>query len=233
MTDSKVSKQTAGRKAVDFIESGMIIGLGTGSTVLYTLEELGRRLKKGALNDITCMASSIRTEQHANQLGLPLTDFQHMTQIDITIDGADEVDERLNLIKGGGGALLREKILAQNSTRFIIVVDQSKLSNFLGEKWSVPVEVLPFAWQAEARYIASIGGEFRIRKSGGKEPYQTDQHNYILDCQFGIIENPESMSDLLDKRAGIMGHGLFIHLATDVIVGNNDDWKHIQSERRR
>jgi ribose 5-phosphate isomerase A len=231
MTDPKRSKQTAGRKAVDFIESGMVIGLGTGSTVLYTLEELSRRLKEGALKDITCMASSMRTEQLAMQLGLPLTDFRQMTRIDITIDGADEVDEHLNLIKGGGGALLREKILAQNSTRFIVIVDQSKLSKFLGEKWSVPVEVLPFAWQAEATYIESIGGECRIRKSGGKELYRTDQYNYILDCHFGIIENPGAMADLLDRRAGIMGHGLFINLATDLIVGNNEDWKHMQSER--
>ncbi len=231
MSELNIGKETAGKKAVDFIESGMVVGLGTGSTVKYTLEELSRRLKEGILEGVTCLASSVHTEQKAMQLDLPLTTFNDINKLDLTIDGADEVDEQLNLIKGGGGALLREKILAQNSQRFIVVVDESKISTNLGEKWSVPVEVLPFGWRAEANYLETMGASWQIRKTIENQVYLTDQDNYILDCQFGIMKHPGEISDILDKRAGILGNGLFINLATDVIIGTEYEWRHITAAR--
>jgi len=233
MDDSSISKQTAGKKAVDFIKAGMIVGLGTGSTFQYALEEIGNRLKKGALINISCLASSVKTEQRARQLGIPLTSFKHFQEIDLTIDGADEVSNHLDLIKGGGGALMREKILAQNSHRFIVIVDETKVSTFLGEKWTVPVEVLPFAWEVEAHYLKSIGVNSQIRLNKDNEMYCTDQGNYILDCQFGVIKEPEEIAALLDRRAGILAHGLFIKLATDVIIASGDQIRHVTANRQQ
>ncbi len=227
MSDLERSKQTAGKKSVDFIEPGMVVGLGTGSTAKYMIEELGMRLKTGRLTNIRCVASSKQTEIQANQLGLPLTSFKNIKQIDITIDGADEIDKNLNLIKGGGGALLREKILAQNSRRLMIIADETKMSGFLGEKWSVPIEVLPFAWEIESMYLRSIGGEWSIRKAKSAEIFLTDQQNYILDCNFGVMQDPGLIAGKLDNRAGILGHGLFISMASDVIIGADDSWRHI------
>ncbi len=233
MDNSIISKQTAGRKAVDFIEAGMIVGLGTGSTFQYTLEELGIRLKEGILTDISCLASSVNTEQKARQLGIPLTSFKHFQEIDLTIDGADEVSNRLDLIKGGGGALMREKILAQNSHRFIVIVDETKMSAFLGEKWTVPIEVLPFALEVEAHYLESAGVNWQLRLNKDNEIYHTDQGNYILDCQFGVIKEPEEIAALLERRAGILAHGLFIKLATDVIIASGDKIRHITANRQQ
>jgi len=227
MSGVNKSKQTAGKKAIDFIESGMVIGLGTGSTFRFALEELGARLKSGRLANITCVASSLRTERKAKNLGITLSTFEHIKEIDVTIDGADEVDQNLNLIKGGGGAMLREKILAQNSKRMIVITDDSKISRHLGEKWSVPVEVLPFAWQVEDLYLKSIGGKGQLRKTEKGQIYLTDQKNFVLDCNFGIIKDPERIALLLEKRAGILGHGLFLHMATDLIVGKEENWRHI------
>jgi ribose 5-phosphate isomerase A len=227
MSDLERSKRTAGKKSVDFIKPGMVVGLGTGSTAKYMIEELGKRIKTGRLTNIRCVASSKQTEIQAQQLGLPLTAFRNINQIDITIDGADEIDKNLNLIKGGGGALLREKILAQNSRRLMIIADETKMSGFLGEKWSVPIEVLPFAWEIEAAYLQSIGGEWSIRKAKSAEIFLTDQQNYILDCNFGVMQDPGLIANKLDQRAGILGHGLFINMASDVIIGADDSWRHI------
>ena len=151
-------------------------------------------------------------------------------EIDITIDGADEVDPQLNLIKGGGGALLREKIVAQASRREIIIVDESKLSPQLGSHWPVPVEVLAYGWQSQARYLASLGAEVTIRRTPEGRVFTTDQGNMILDARFGPITDPEGLAQELAARAGILEHGLFLNLAQDVIVAGPKGIRHLQRQ---
>jgi ribose 5-phosphate isomerase A len=167
-------------------------------------------------------------EAEARRLGIPLTTLEEHPVIDLTFDGADEVDPALNLIKGGGGALLREKIVAQASRREIIVVDESKLSPALGTHWALPVEVIPFGWGSQAAYLESIGARIRMRSDDSGVPFKTDQGNYILDCAFGPIDDPVSLGARLDARTGIVGHGLFLGLATDVIVAGAAGIKHLK-----
>ena len=214
-------KKAAAHKAVEYIESGMVIGLGTGSTTKFAIEKIGEMLLKGALKDIVSIPTSVASEKLASKLNIPLTDFSHNTKIDITIDGADEVDRNLNLIKGGGGALLREKVVAQATEREIIIVDETKMSEQLGEKWAVPIEVIKFAVGIETEYLKKIGGKPVLRMEGEK-PFVTDEGNYILDTNFGILKNPELLADMLNERAGIVEHGLFIGLAEKVIVAKSE-----------
>jgi len=217
-------KESAAHHAVTFIRSGMIIGLGHGSTTAFAIERLAERLASGDLDDIVAVPCSTEVEAHARRLGIPLTTLEQHPEIDVTIDGADEVDPDLNLIKGGGGALLREKVVASASRREIIIVDRSKLSNRLGTHFALPVEVVPFAWAVEKRFIETLGAEATLR--GGEAPFETDQGNYILDCRFPGIEDAEQLATALNARAGIVEHGLFIGLATDLIVGDDDGVHH-------
>jgi len=214
-------KKEAGISAVDFVESGMVLGLGTGSTTSFALEELGRRLKEGRLKDIVGICSSIQTEKRANDLGIPIITFDERQELDLTIDGADEVDPQLNLIKGGGGALLREKVLAQSSKRNIMIVDESKMSPMLGTHFPVPIEVIPFAWMPVSNFIKSLDGEPVLRKKDGGEPYTTDQDNYILDSNFGPIPNLDELAQKLGQKAGIVEFGLFLGTASEVIVATS------------
>ncbi len=223
-------KKQAALGAIDMIRSGMVVGLGTGSTVRFALEGLGQKLKSGQLTNIVGIPSSIQTENLAKELGIPLTSYEKHEEVNLTVDGADEVDPQLNLIKGGGGALLREKILAQASRRNIIMVDESKLSVQLGTLFSVPVEVLSLAWTLEAKYIESLGAKVDLRKSSDGNPYTSDQGNFILDCRFGPIPDPEKLADQLSRRAAVMEHGLFLGLATDVIVAGKDGVRHLKRE---
>lgn len=221
--DANELKKKAAEKAVEQIQSGMIIGLGTGSTTYFALVKIGELQKEGKLTDIKGIPSSHHTEQLANELKIPLTNFLEHPVIDITIDGADEVDPELNLIKGGGGALLREKIIAQSSKKEIIIVDESKLVKKLGEKWHVPIEVIPFAVGTEINYLKSIGADkIDIRKTEKNELFLTDENNVILDANFGVIENPSELARKLEQRAGIVEHGLFIGLASEVIVASRN-----------
>jgi ribose 5-phosphate isomerase A len=220
-------KQTALR-SVEFVESGMILGLGTGSTFYYALQEIGRKLAKGELEDIIGISSSKQTAQFARALQIPLISIDDLMTIDMTIDGADEVDPQLNLIKGGHGALMREKVLAQASERNIIIVDESKVVKQLGSKGTVPVEVLPFAWRIESEFIESLGAAPELRKDKTGQFLVTDQGNYIIDCDFGPINNPSELSIKLNQRAGIMENGLFIGLATDVIVAGEGGIRHLR-----
>jgi len=220
-------KRKAAERAVDFVQSGMVLGLGTGSTTRFALELIGERIKRGGFKDVVGIPSSLQTEQLANEFGIPLTTFEQHPEIDLTIDGADEVDPRLNLIKGGGGALLREKVIAQASHRNVIIVDESKLSPRLGTHWPVPVEVIPFALHAEAKYLMSLGAKVKHRKKGGPVLLTTDQGNFILDCDFGEIPDPPELATLLNRRAGIVETGLFLDLATDVIVAGKDGVRHL------
>ncbi len=220
--NTEILKKRAAEKAVEYVKSGMILGLGTGSTVHYALLKLADLIKSGELKDILGIPTSEQTRAKAETLGIPLTDFEHHQTIDLTIDGADEVDENLNLIKGGGGALLREKIVAQASKKRIYIVDKTKLSQKLGKKWSVPIEVIKFSYKAEEKYLQSIGGKPKLRVLENGEPFITDENNFILDTNFGIIEQPFELARKLDARAGIVEHGLFLDMTDTLIVADEN-----------
>jgi ribose 5-phosphate isomerase A len=219
-------KQQAAAFAVDFVESGMVVGLGTGSTTHFALLRLAELIRGGRLRGIVGIPSSLRTESAAREFGIPLTDFEAHPLIDITIDGADEVDPELNLIKGGGGALLREKVLAQATRRNVIIVDESKLAPRLGTKWALPVEVVPFARPSEERFLASMGAAVTLRSKDGR-PVTTDQGNLLLDAAFGPMGNPAAIAEQLNGRAGIVEHGLFLGLTRDVIVAGREGIRHL------
>ena len=219
-------KRKAAERAVDFVESGMVVGLGHGSTTIFALRRIAQLLDEGQLRDILGIPTSSQVERDARNLGIPLTTLNDHPVIDLTIDGADEVDEALNLIKGGGGALLREKIVAQATQREVIVVDQTKLSPTLGIQWAVPVEVTPFGRRPQETFLESLGARVTLRHNEDGSPFRTDQGNLILDCDFGAISNPEELAIPLERRAGIVEHGLFIGLASDVIVGTEDGVEH-------
>ena len=227
MSKNEKLKKAAGVRAVDFVHTGMLVGLGTGSTAEFAIEELSKRIKDGRLSGISCIPSSERTRNFAETLGLDLVELSSKRKIDVTIDGADEIDFDFNLIKGGGGALLREKVLAQNSERNIIVADESKLSRRLGSRFPVPVEVLEFALEAEKSYLKSLGGEVKLRLARDGSPFLTDQNNFIVDWNFGQIESPSYFADRLSQRAGIVEHGLFIGTASDIIIGSPRGLKHL------
>jgi ribose 5-phosphate isomerase A len=230
MEDQDQFKKRAAEKAVEFVESGMVLGLGHGSTVQFALEALARRLQSGEIKDIVGVPCSKKTEDEAQRLDIPLTDLSEHKQLDLTLDGADEVDRKLNLIKGGGAALLREKIVAQASRREIIMVDESKLSEKLGTKHSLPVEIVQFGWERQVEYVDSLGGKATLRKSGD-EPVLSDQLNFILDCDFGPIKDLEKLARSLESRSGIVEHGLFLGLATDVIVAGPAAIHHLTSKK--
>lgn len=226
MTPQDELKQQAAAFAVDFVESGMVVGLGTGSTTHFALLRLAELIRSGRLRGIVGIPSSLRTESAAREFGIPLTDFEAHPLIDITIDGADEVDPELNLIKGGGGALLREKVLAQATRRNVIIVDESKLAPRLGTKWALPIEVVPFARPSEERFLASMGAAVTLRSKDGR-PVTTDQGNLLLDAAFGPMENPAAIAEQLNGRAGIVEHGLFLGLTRDVIVAGTEGIRHL------
>jgi len=221
MADQDSLKRKAAEKAVEHIESGMILGFGTGSTFNHVLYILSEKLKSGEIENIVGVPTSEKTLALAEELHISCSTLLEYPILDLTIDGADEVDSRLNLIKGGGGALLREKIIAQASKKYIIVVDESKLSDNLGEKWAVPVEVIKIALEVETNFLQSLGAEVKLRKNKNDEPFITDESNYILDANFGIINNPNELTETLNKRAGIVEHGLFLDMADQVIVASD------------
>jgi len=220
-------KRQAAEQAVEFVESGMVVGLGFGSTARYAVERIAQRLAAGDLREIVVVPTALQVEREARRLGIPLTSLDEHPQIDLTVDGADEVDPDLNLIKGGGGALLREKIVAQVSHREIIVVDESKLSEKLGTQFPIPVEVLPFGWRVVAQYLELLGATASLRRAADGKPLGTDQGNWILDATFGPLEDPQPVADQLDRKAGVIAHGLFLGLATDVIVAGQGGLRHL------
>ncbi|HQV27355.1 MAG TPA: ribose-5-phosphate isomerase RpiA [Thermoflexales bacterium] len=221
-------KKLAGEYAANLISDGMLVGLGEGTTAYWAIRRVAERLRDGSLRDIAAVACSLNVEQHARELGIPIASFDERTRIDITIDGADEVDPQLNLIKGGGGALLREKIVAEASAREIIVVDEGKLSTALGVRWPVPVEVLPFAAGPVARFLAGLGGTPRLRVRADGARYLTDQRNLIFDTSFGPIPDPGALAIRLDARAGLVAHGLFVGLATEIVIAGPGGIRHVQ-----
>jgi len=222
-------KQEAAEFAVKFIESGMIVGLGTGSTAIFATRKIGALLRDGTLKDITGFATSKATQDEAIHLGIPMMDGSLPNKIDVTIDGADEVDPQFNLIKGGGGALFHEKVVAQASDREIIVVDDSKLSACLGTKHSLPIEVSLFGWESQLRYLESLGARPVKRRNPDGSQYVTDSGNMILDCDFGPIPDPADLAAKLGARAGIIEHGLFIGITSDLIVAAAHGVKHMKA----
>ncbi len=228
--DINALKQQAGEYAADLVESGMVIGLGTGSTAIFATRRIAQRLGSGDLRAIAAVPTSLATEAAAIELGIPLTTLAERPRVDITIDGADEVDPGFNLIKGGGGAHLREKIVAQATERLVIVVDESKLSAQLGINWPVPVEVIPFNWESQAEYLRGLGGAPALRLASG-EPFHSDQGNIILDCDFGPIAEPAALDARLNARAGIVEHGLFIGMARDVVVSGAGGLRHLRQSK--
>jgi ribose 5-phosphate isomerase A len=232
LTKQDELKQKAAHRAVELVESGMIVGLGTGSTTSFAVIRIAERIKSGDLKDIVGIPTSIRTEKLARELDIPLVTLDEQPEIDVTIDGADEVDPELNLIKGGGGALLREKVVAQASRTNIIIVDESKLSECLGTHWALPVEVIPFAAQTETNFLESLGASVNLRNDEKKQPYKTDQNNFILDANFGAMSDPAAVAAKLNERAGIIEHGLFLGLASEVIFAAEDGIRHLQRKSK-
>ncbi|WP_156113224.1 ribose-5-phosphate isomerase RpiA [Paenibacillus sp. FSL H7-0737] len=211
-------KQLAAEKAVEYVEDGMKVGLGTGSTAYWAIRKLGERVSEGL--KITAVATSSASEEQARELGIPLVAFGDIDSLDLTIDGADELDSSLQLIKGGGGALLREKIVASNSTRMIVIADEGKVVNTLG-KFPLPVEIVPFAWEWTVAELAKLGCQPELRRSG-EELYKTDNGNYIADCRFEAIEAAPKLALTIQNIPGVVDHGLFIGIAAMAIVGKLD-----------
>jgi ribose 5-phosphate isomerase A len=220
-------KRAAGERAASLIHKGMVVGLGTGSTAIFATRKLGELLGSGALRDVVAIPTSKATEAEALRLGIPLIDESIPSEIDLTIDGADEVDPKLNLIKGGGGALFREKIVAEASRRVVTVVDESKLSAALGTRHALPVEVAPFGWKSQERFLAGLGAKPSLRQASGRN-YETDQGNWILDCATGPIEDPAALAARLAARAGIVEHGLFCGIASEVIVAGENGLRELR-----
>lgn len=201
------------------VSSGQVIGLGTGSTAKFAIEGLGRLVGTGL--SIKGVPTSIATEQMARELAIPLIDLNDAGVVDITLDGADEVDPDFNMIKGGGGALTREKLVALASVKRVILVDESKLVSKLGQSRVLPVEVLPFAWTFSARLLNDFGCVASLREQGGK-PFVTDNGNYILDCAFGAIEDPAALEKRIKLLPGVIECGLFIGIADALVIGFED-----------
>lgn len=221
-------KKEAAVYAVRFVEPGMTVGLGTGSTAIHAVREIARRHKEGELPGIRTFATSSEIAAAAEAAGLPLFGSEGPALIDVTIDGADEVDPQLNLIKGGGGALFHEKVVAQATRRQIIVVDEAKMSGRLGTLHALPVEVIPFGCEAQRRFLEGLGGNPVLRQRDGK-PFVTDEGNFIYDCNFGPITDVEELAAELRARTGIVEHGLFLGMTDDLIIGTPEGLRHLQA----
>ncbi|HEV2864093.1 MAG TPA: ribose-5-phosphate isomerase RpiA [Pyrinomonadaceae bacterium] len=214
-------KQRAGYRAAELVEDGMAVGLGTGSTAFYLVERLAARVREESLR-VRCIPTSRRTEEQARSLGIPLIDFGEVRELDLAIDGADEIGPGLSLVKGGGGALLREKLVASAARRFVVIADAAKRVEVLGQ-FPLPVEVVPFAWQVTAGRVARVTGvEPSLRRGEGGGVFITDNGNYILDCRCGRIPDPARTERELKLLTGVVECGLFVGLAHSAVVGTDD-----------
>ena len=221
-------KRLAAERAVEFVASGMVVGLGHGTTSAFAIARLGELLRTGSLSRITGIPCSKQTEAGARQAGIPVGTLDDHPSIDIVIDGADEVDPKLNMIKGGGGALLREKVVAEASKRRVYIVDETKLVPALGTLRAVPVEAIPYASKSLFPYLQSLKTQPGLRMANDGSLFLTDQGNVIIDCKTGPLSRPEDLAAALRSRAGIVEHGLFLHLATDVIVAGPKGIRHLK-----
>jgi ribose 5-phosphate isomerase A len=220
-------KKAAALRAVEMVESGMIVGLGTGSTAAHAIEAIGQLVAQGY--ELVCVPTSKATEALARSYGIVLATLDEVGACDITIDGADEVDPRLNLIKGMGGALLREKIVAFSSVHEVIIVDDSKMVQTLGTKSPLPVEILPFGHTKTIQALESLG--CRAKLKGGSEPFLSDNGNYVAECRFPKIGDPELVEAEIDLIPGVVENGLFIDMATKVVVAGDDGVRVIEKNQ--
>jgi len=222
MTDLfEQAKRSAGRAAANLVESGMRVGLGSGSTFLHALDRLAERQREEVL-EILGVATSETTAARARELGIPLSSLDELERLDIAIDGADEIDADRNMIKGGGAALAREKIVAAAAGEMVVVVGENKIVDVLGRAFPLPVEVLPFGWRQAAATLKTLGCEPMLRRGKGGTPHTTDNGNYIVDCKFEEIPDPVELSACVNSVPGVVENGLFTGLAGRVFIGNND-----------
>lgn len=227
----KVMKQKVGEAAAARVQSGTIVGLGTGSTTAYAIQAIGDRLKSGDLKDIKGIPTSFQATVLAKEYGIPLTTLDEVDRIDIAIDGADEVDPHRNLIKGGGAAHTREKIVDALAVQFIVVVDSGKLVNKLGSTFLLPVEVLPMAVTPVMRMLEKLGGKPQLRMGVKKAgPVVSDQGNLIVDVKFDSIDDPEALEKTINNIPGVLDNGLFVGLADVVLVGEIQDGQPVVRE---
>ncbi|MCP1220697.1 ribose-5-phosphate isomerase RpiA [Acetobacter orientalis] len=218
-------KQQAAEYAAAFVKDGMAVGLGTGSTAKFVVAELGRRMREEGLR-FCAIPTSDATEAQAHEEGIPLTTFAQHPYLDLAIDGADEIEPvTLNLVKGRGGALLREKIVAAAAKQFVVVADASKYVEHLGMLCPVPVEVVPFGWESAAARLAALGAQVAPRKHANGSFYLTDEKNLIMDCIFGPITDPDALSRSIYAIVGVIEHGLFLHMATQTITAGPEGIK--------
>jgi len=225
-----LKKQAAIYTIDHYIQPGMVLGLGVGSTAFHAIRYLGQKLQSGELTDIVGVPAAERSASLAREVGVPLSTLDEHPRLELTFDGADEVDPHLNLIKGGGGALLREKVIAQASDSEIIMVDPSKLVPMLGTTWAVPVEVIDFGINVHQAFLKSLGGDPVLRLTDDGTPYRTDHGNVILDTNFGQIENPGQLAAQMKSQAGIVEHGMFLGLTTRVVIGEPDGIRELEKE---
>jgi ribose 5-phosphate isomerase A len=219
MTDPLPAKRAAARAAADLVTDGMRLGLGSGSTFMLVLERLAERMRTEKIK-LAGVPTSAGTAAAAQQLGIPLLSLVEVDRLDLAIDGADEVDPHKNLIKGGGAAHVREKIVAAAAKELIVVVDEQKLVDVLGRGFALPIEVLPFGWKQTERAIAATGGKPQLRRTPGNEPVVTDNDNYVIDCKYDSIDDPAWLHDHLNALPGVVDNGLFVGMAGRVIVGD-------------
>jgi len=222
-------KEAAARASLRFVKDGQVVGLGTGSTAVHFIRLLGEQVKNGLR--IRGIPTSDRSGQQAASLGIPLTTLDENPEIDVTVDGADEVDPRLRLIKGGGGALLREKVVASATRQYVIIADETKRVPVLG-KFPLPVEVIKFAQTVVLKRISKLGAEVTLRRQADGKPYLTDENNYILDCHFGQITDADGLARQLSDMPGIVEHGLFIGMASVVLLAGGNEIVELQASNR-
>lgn len=221
--DIEARKREAARRAVDHVESGMRLGLGTGSTARHLLDVLAERLRDGSLRDIAGVPTSRETEKYARRLRIPLTTLNEQPRLDLTIDGADEIDPRLDLIKGHGGALLWEKIVATASARMLVIADARKQVSRLGETVALPIEVVPFGWRTHLPFLEALGAVPMRRDWDHGEAFVTDAGHCIIDCRFeGGIADPHAIHTALSERAGVVETGLFLGIASAAVIAGPD-----------
>jgi len=234
LTQDELKKMVGYKSVDDYVKSGMVVGLGTGSTAYFAVERLGQLLKDGELEDIVAIPTSIRTKEQAEELGIPLVTLDTHSKLDVAIDGADEVDPALNLVKGGGGALLREKMVEVCADKFIVIVDESKLTDGLGPGFPVPVEIVPFCHEHTLRTVAALSscegckpvlrmGSSQNNQVDGDEIAVTDNGNYIVDLHFEEpIKDAPKMAEEIKNTVGVVDHGLFCGMTTAVIIAGSD-----------
>jgi ribose 5-phosphate isomerase A len=228
MTDDVVHfKRQAAEYAAGLVQPGMIVGLGHGSTAIWAVRRIAALLRTGQLLDILGVPCSVEVEAEARALGIPLTTLDDHPMIDLTIDGADEIAPNLDVIKGGGGALLREKIVAQATRRQVIVADESKRSPALGTRFAVPVEVVSFGLRTHIAHLESLGARVTLRREADGTPFLTNQGNLILDCAFGPLANPPELAARIRARAGIVEHGLFLGLVAEAVIAGERGIEHV------